>query len=671
MSRRDRGVPGRIPSPLLLLSCLFLTALSAFFFARSLMTPDTGLIRYDPEVVWTDKGVLFSPSSPFSAPLAAGAAADSDLILSLNGLPTTGTRDVVRAALGLRGFASYALNVKGPGEAPRILHVQPFFRPARMDWVFEFVFCVALGAAAFTLWRKVPNAASTIPLALSILLSMLFTCIMPFSFESLPENALANAGNVASWLLVIFAMYFPSPRGSRPVRVLVVGSVAALYAAFCTMRALLFFQWMSGGTESALTAYRALGRLVIVSDGAAYAALAALLASAYARSRLPRDRRMLQWMLAGVLIAFPPYFFLDQLPLLIGGPLHHVGLGSLAQLFLSVLPLCLLLALTRSSAMNFRSFLARYGIHAILLVLAVVGFGTLYLPLSELLASAYHAASPAPQVLSAVVLVAALTVLRVPLERLFSPRWKSPVEGLHGFVGLAEASSVSSRRLEETRAVFSGIARTLRRPLSALVEAAAARGTMEQKEAGAEAAFFLSTLESLAGSPSSPAGLLSGPAAAHSAVEAVRSRYPCTCFRLFGEANGEASAEATSGEANRKFHCRVEEVVRALVLLLENAAEAEPRAGATVEVRFSTDFGRAVIEVVDEGPGMGTLARRRMFRPFWTTKPGHRGLGLYVARLLIERNEGGVTVTTVSTASAGAGGGVIARVAFPLATEDL
>ena len=43
------------------------------------------------------------------------------------------------------------------------------------------------------------------------------------------------------------------------------------------------------------------------------------------------------------------------------------------------------------------------------------------------------------------------------------------------------------------------------------------------------------------------------------------------------------------------------------------------------------------IEVQDDGPGFGALARRRLFTPFYTTKPGHQGLGLYLARIAVER----------------------------------
>jgi signal transduction histidine kinase len=581
---------------------------------------------------------------------------ERDRILSLNGQDISDTRDLVRAALSVRSFAPYSLQVERDAGQVLTLQVSPYFRLARLDWIFELVFCVMLAVAAFTLCWRMPLETSTIPLALSVLLSLVFTCIMPFSYESLPANLLANAGNISSWLLVIFAMYFPWRRGSRTVRGGIVWLVIVLYAAFCIVRAWLFARWMATGVESLLTDYRRLGQLVILSDGCAYAVLAALLGSAYARSRLPRDKRMLQWMLAGVLIAFPPYFFLDQLPLILGGPVHQVGLGSLAQLFLSILPLFLLLALTRGTALNLRVFLVRYGIYGTLVIFTIGLFGVVYMPLKEYIAAAYRLAAPLPELFAAGILVVALGVLRLPVEHLFSRARGAGLEGgvpqaSEGLQALIQLTQENTRalhalRLAETRSIIRGIVRTLHEPLRVLAAGASKGGTVEQKEAGTEAIFFLGTLESLAGSPSSPCRPSAPEEIAGAAVERVRGRYPGTEFRQQGIEGG-------------LILCCVEELVQAVSLLLENAAEAGEGHPAVVRIRCAADHARAVIEIADDGPGIDALSRRRLFKPFFTTKPGHRGLGLYFARIIVERNEGGIDFAT------GESGETIVRLAFP------
>ncbi len=641
--RGARGLRRRFA--LLVLLCFCLVLVGGFFFTRSLLAPDTGLIRYDPEVLVRGDEVLYFPSAPFTAPLAAGLLPERDRILALNGQGISNTRDLVRAALGVRGFAAYTLKVQRDAAQVLTLQVMPYFRPARLDWIFELVFCLMLAVAAFTLCRRLPHETSTIPLALSVLLSLVFTCIMPFSYESLPANVLANAGNISSWLLVIFAMYFPWRRGPRVARVLVVAAVIVLYAAFCLLRAWLFARWMANGAESLLSAYRRLGQLVILSDGAAYAVLAALLGNAYARSRLPRDKRMLQWMLAGVLIAFPPYFFLDQLPLILGGPAHQVGLGSLAQLFLSILPLFLLLALTRSTALNLRSFLVRYGVYGTLLLVTVCLFGALYMPLKAYLAAAYRLAAPLPELLAAGALVVLLGLLRSPIEFLFGKAAGRGGAAPQGFPSAA-AVSLPALRLTETRSLIRGIVHALHEPVRVLAAAAARGGTVREKEAGTEAVFFLGNLDSLAGSPSSPCRPAAPEDIARAAVERVRGSFPRTAFLSQGEDAG-------------LILCCVEEMIQAVSLLLENAAEANEGPGAAVRIRCASDRARVIIEIADDGPGIDPLVRRRLFKPFFTTKPGHRGLGLYFARIIVERNDGGIDLT------GGGSAGTIARLAFP------
>jgi len=80
-------------------------------------------------------------------------------------------------------------------------------------------------------------------------------------------------------------------------------------------------------------------------------------------------------------------------------------------------------------------------------------------------------------------------------------------------------------------------------------------------------------------------------------------------------------------------------IKQALGNLLDNAIEVTAD-GAAVEVAVSTDDGGVRIAIRDHGPGVAAQVRERLFTPFCTTKPHGIGLGLALARELVEAHGG-------------------------------
>ena len=102
----------------------------------------------------------------------------------------------------------------------------------------------------------------------------------------------------------------------------------------------------------------------------------------------------------------------------------------------------------------------------------------------------------------------------------------------------------------------------------------------------------------------------------------------------------------------------------ALANLVENATEVSP-AGESVVVGLERAGDEAVIRVVDRGPGLPEEVRQRLFSPHVTTKVGGSGMGLFLARQLIEGMHGG-RLEIVD----GDGGGTVAAVRLPLADRS-
>lgn len=79
--------------------------------------------------------------------------------------------------------------------------------------------------------------------------------------------------------------------------------------------------------------------------------------------------------------------------------------------------------------------------------------------------------------------------------------------------------------------------------------------------------------------------------------------------------------------------------------LLVNAREAMPPAGGTVRLTTSTDArGWNVLEVRDSGLGMHTTTLERAVEPFFSTKPGHLGVGLSIANGIWRRHRGTLSI---------------------------
>ena len=105
----------------------------------------------------------------------------------------------------------------------------------------------------------------------------------------------------------------------------------------------------------------------------------------------------------------------------------------------------------------------------------------------------------------------------------------------------------------------------------------------------------------------------------------------------------------------------MEAVGYALRCVLTNAVQAMPE-GGTVTAACTHDARQAYLTFTDSGPGFPGGDGEKAFEPFFTTKPRGIGLGLTIARKLLEQQGGAAKAENVP------GGGARVTLSLPLAT---
>jgi PAS domain S-box-containing protein len=103
-------------------------------------------------------------------------------------------------------------------------------------------------------------------------------------------------------------------------------------------------------------------------------------------------------------------------------------------------------------------------------------------------------------------------------------------------------------------------------------------------------------------------------------------------------------------------------VTGVLLNLLLNAVQAMHGQGA-IAIRMASYDGFGTVVIQDSGPGIPPEAREKLFRPFFSTKPGGTGLGLATARRIIEEHGGTIAIDCP------AAGGTRVTVRLPIAAE--
>ena len=662
---------------LLLFVAILFTSVSSVYFVRYLVKPSTGLVVNYPEVVNRDGRVIFSPKTPFSPAVSSGLRPNADQIVSVDGYPIRSVRDVVEADSRIWRFHPLPVEVIRDGDKRLTIEIIPVLALTRPDWVFALIFCITLAFMSFYLIVCLPEDTASNLITLAALFYLVFTAVKPFYYESLFSNIIIHFGKLTSWFMVFFALYFPTPKGKRGIRTGTIALILGVYLAFIVFRMIYFSAWISSSRDIWLDRYRMLGKLNNISDGIAFLAYLILLIRSYVKTPHAHEKRQLEWILAGFLIAIPPYFFLDQLPLILGGPEGvRISMGNFANLFLSFVPLFFIIGLLKHRVFNIKFFVSRYVVYVLLALIIFSFFTVAYEPTKRLFILSYGV----PDRIAGFLVTTILFILLIPIrslsctvvDRLFYR--KHYHRSLHYSASLEKRNmelkllidelnrrnmrSFQRDRMRELRGIVTGIAHRVNDPvnfisgsLTALerkidslfkaLESSEASSPEEVRRVRREVQNlidvaqegdlgirdFLRKLATLVGSRASiPVSVNM-----HHLLRNAKAE--------FNKTNPEAVLrieEHTSGKAL----CNPDEVIQVLQYVLENALESGIGPRDALLIRSDLHNRYYCIQVEDEGMGIDGANMKKVYDPFFSTKADHDGLGLYFGRMLVERNAG-------------------------------
>jgi hypothetical protein len=674
----------------LIVAGIILTLISGFFLLRHILAPNTGLISMFPEVLVTDNSIVFAPRDPVSKSIVKSLVPLSDSIVAINGNPIFSVRDFVKTVYGIKSYSLFAVDVVRSGAGKLRLMIEPEPNILRIDWIFVLLFSLVCSLLGFFLLVKFNNSFPYILAAFISFFYTLYICVKPFYFESAVSYGLTQIGAVSPWLIVLFSVYFPWKKGNDILRSSVVVFFSTLLAAFTIGKIILFSVWQNEGSN---LLYNLLGNAETLNQAMQVVVLTAfcvLCIHSYIKSQLTYEKRQLEWIVLGLILSFTPYFFFEKLPyLLFTYTGDTMSLGGFSYVFLVLLPLFFFIGIATNKALNIRVTVNRLVILSFLIIVLSLLYLLVNRPMSDYLYTYYgFSVTKSAFVLSfayLLILFPANFILNRIFERFFDKsssqssnqietRYKKllaayeelnttkqldiqtvKIWDLHAlFSGMKKKTSGYTEKLKHSVIVFEKLFKRLFSLVGANPNAYQKEPKIDKEEAFAALNIAKDALIGISDIFMSLDSMLNLKPAVRSwtgpkylvkaAIAAVEKKYP------------DAEIEGIA-ESDHKIFCIQHEVIASLKEIIFNAVESHSHAFSGVTVRVKNNEKVTVFEVSDKGKGAHESVYKKLCTPFFSTKSGHEGLGLYIAKTYIEKNEGILAFSQ--------GEGLIVSISFP------
>lgn len=115
---------------------------------------------------------------------------------------------------------------------------------------------------------------------------------------------------------------------------------------------------------------------------------------------------------------------------------------------------------------------------------------------------------------------------------------------------------------------------------------------------------------------------------------------------LFQDAHKDITFDLKTAEGLPRFDLDAEQINRVMINLLDNAVAAINKVNGRIEITVTYDeqHHRAGVSVADDGPGVPSSSKRKIFEPYFSTKKSGTGLGLAIVNSIISDHHGQVSI---------------------------
>lgn len=108
-------------------------------------------------------------------------------------------------------------------------------------------------------------------------------------------------------------------------------------------------------------------------------------------------------------------------------------------------------------------------------------------------------------------------------------------------------------------------------------------------------------------------------------------------------ARNQSTGLVVESDGSTMVHGDANQLEQVLLNLAINALQALGK-GGTIRMSLGGDASQVVLEVEDDGPGIAPEVAAGIFHPFFTTKSNGTGLGLAVAKRIVEEHRGSLSI---------------------------